>query len=275
MIFANISIILKKTIMELGKNTNYSMVYNSDILDPITRITLSNSYGYDIWTCYELSWLNIKGKPEVAILTLYIPNTSVFIIESKSLKLYLNSFNNKKISSIQELKDIIKADLEKCCDSKIDLVVDSIEEFSQKTEPQFTGTNIDNLDVECNDYNKEKNSLKTLDNACEEELYTHLFRSHCPVTNQPDYASIYVQYKASKQINHESLLQYLVSFRNHPSFHEKCIEEIFADLYDILKPELLTIYGRFLRRGGIDINPVRSTKQITSDVILNYPMMRQ
>ena len=261
--------------MELGKNTDYSMVYNSDILDPITRITLSNSYGYDIWTCYELSWLNIKGKPEVAILTLYIPSTSVFIIESKSLKLYLNSFNNKKISSTQELKNIIKADLEKCCDSKIDLVIDTIEEFLQKTEQKFTGANLDNLDIECNDYNKEKNSLRTLDNACEEELYTHLFRSHCPVTNQPDYASIYVKYKASKQIHHESLLQYLVSFRNHPSFHEKCIEEIFVDLYDILKPELLTVYGRFLRRGGIDINPVRSNKQITSDMIINYPMIRQ
>jgi len=261
--------------MELGNNTNYNTVYNADILYPIKRLPLENSYGYDIWTCYELSWLKNNGMPEAAILTLYIPSDSPFIIESKSLKLYLNSFNNKKISSVEYLHNLIKQDLEKCCGSNIDLLINNIDEFAKGENAKFSGINLDNLHVDCNYYQVKKNILQTLNISCQEELYTHLFRSNCPVTNQPDYASIYIKYKSNRQINHSSLLQYLVSYRNHPGFHEQCIEHIFFDLSEILLPEFLLVNGRFLRRGGIDINPIRSNQALKENTLENKPLIRQ
>ncbi len=261
--------------MELGNNTDYSAIYDASILAPVQRIKYIDYkiYGYDIWTCYELSWLNIKGKPICAILTLFIPCDSKFIVESKSLKLYLNSFNNQSYDSANALKDKIKQDIENIVLSSIELSINSLEEFDFIS--QLPGANLDDLDIECKNYQPDDALLKVEAGDYSDECHTHLFRSNCKVTNQPDYASMYFKYNAHKQLHRSSLLQYLVSYRNHVGFHEECVDRIFYDLFNILTPQSLLIYARFTRRGGIDINPVRANYQISINDINIYPLIRQ
>lgn len=261
--------------MELGRNTNYNLVYGSEILYPIDRKIITPSFGYDIWTCYELSWLSLYGKPEVAILTLYIPSNSLCIVESKSLKLYLNSFNNQKIHSKLELYKKIQTDLELICKSPIEMAIDNIDEFSKGLNTCFTGICLDDLEIKYSECEPKKQILSATSIEAEEELYTHLFRANCPVTNQPDYASIHITYKAENKIDRFSLLKYFVSYRNHASFHEQCIDQIFYDLVELLRPTLLIVNGRFNRRGGIDINPIRSNIFLPKHLTSNVPLIRQ
>jgi len=256
---------------ELGKQSEYSSTYDPKWLFPIPRMGKRQEIGidpnnlpftgFDCWNHYEVSWLNAKGKPMVAIAEIVYDCSSPDIIESKSLKLYFNSFNNTKVESIDALTNTIQNDLQACI--KADVLVqlyrlDQANKFAIK--PSFIGESLDNLDIECDVYLVEPAFLATSDEQVEETLYSDLLKSNCLVTNQPDWGSVQIAYKG-KKINREGLLKYLVSYRNHNEFHEQCIERIFVDIMTYCQPESLTVYGRYTRRGGLDINPYRSTEK--------------
>ena len=249
----------------LGENTNYPTGYDPSILVGLNRADSrqklrldSNSYeifGIDSWTCYELSWLNKKGIPRNSILYFSYSCHSKFFVESKSLKLYLYSLNNKKFFSNEELIQTIKGDLEAALKTDISIEI--------STEPREIISNqncIDSLNIE--EPSAQPNSLVLLSNDkdVDEDVSCGLFRSLCPVTAQPDWATVYIAYKG-KQIKHESLLSYLLSYRNHQGFHEECVERIFQDLNERCELESLLVRANYLRRGGIEINPVRTTHE--------------
>lgn len=268
----------------LGKKTGYESTYNPKLLYQIPRAGKRLEIGidpdalpfvgFDCWNHYEVSWLNNKGKPQVAIAEIIYDCHSPYIVESKSLKLYFNSFNNTKIKSIDELQHIIKKDLEEIIAMPVEVI---IHEFSTiKATPihaHLDGECIDNLDISCDTYMVEPNYLITENAQVTETLYSDLLKSNCLVTNQPDWGSVQISYTGNK-INREGLLKYIVSFRNHNEFHEQCIERIFADIMKQCKPTALTVYGRYTRRGGLDINPYRSTKQADYEE-LNIRLIRQ
>lgn len=251
----------------LGKKSTYKDTYDPTLLFKIPRIDnrkklgLVNDklpfYGIDIWNAYELSWLNKKGKPCVAIFTFFVPTTSSHIVESKSVKLYLNSFNNFVVDSIDELKRIILQDLSKSTHAEV-----TGEIFPINTKIEFGspgGVNIDDLDIECDRPDLPDNSLIKCENAIvEEELNSNLLKSNCLVTGQPDWGTIIIKYKG-KKLKHDALLKYLVSFRNCNEFAEQCAERIFIDIKNAINPEFLSIYIIYTRRGGVDICPYRTT----------------
>lgn len=254
---------------ELGKKSNYESAYNPNRLYPISRVGKRQEiginhdalpfYGIDCWNHYEVSWLNDKGKPMIGIAEIIYDCRSSNLIESKSLKLYFNSFNNTKLTSITELQLIVKRDLERCIESDVEVRIVSPDNARSFNIQPLTGQSIDDLDVECSVYIVEPEYLKVEDNEVSEILYSDLLKSNCLVTNQPDWGSVQITY-TGKKINREGLLKYLVSFRNHNEFHEQCIERIFVDIMKQCKPTALTVYGRYTRRGGLDINPYRSTE---------------
>ena len=269
---------------ELGKKTDYDQTYNPERLYPIPRagkrleIGIDPNalpfYGFDCWNHYEVSWLNSKGKPMVAIAEIYYDCASPYIVESKSLKLYFNSFNNAKFDSIATVENTVKKDLEKIIDAEVIVSIHPLKQSQMITMQQtFSGKCIDDLDIECSQYMVNPNLLSTSKEEITEVLYSDLLKSNCLVTNQPDWGSVQISYSGPK-INREGLLQYLVSFRNHNEFHEQCIERIFVDIMHICKPSELTVYGRYTRRGGLDINPYRSTKK-TAGKNLNQRLIRQ
>lgn len=269
---------------ELGKKTDYDQSYNPDRLYPIPRAGKRKEIGidpnalpfsgFDCWNHYEVSWLNEKGKPIVATAEIYYDCASLFIVESKSLKLYFNSLNNCKFKSIGDVEKIIQHDLEKTLDSAVTVIVNQLgHSKSAKIHEKFAGECIDDIDIECTKYSVDPSYLSTNDEQVEETLYSDLLKSNCLVTNQPDWGSVQISYKGNK-INREGLLQYLVSFRNHNEFHEQCIERIFIDIMKYCKPSELTIYGRYTRRGGLDINPYRSTKNVNFKN-MNHRLIRQ
>ena len=251
----------------LGKDVGYVDTYTPSLLRSIDRALARESAGIpealpfrgeDLWTCYELSWLNAKGKPEVAIVTLRVPCSSPCIVESKSLKLYLNSYAQTHFASRSEVMSALDSDLGVAFRAP---VIVTLHDVGRPIEAaQFPGRSLDHLDVEVERYSISPDSLALDEGDVEvrEALHTNLFRSMCPVTGQPDWASVLVQY-VGRRIAPESLLRYLVSYRTHAAFHEDTIERIFVDLRNRCAPTHLTVYGRFLRRGGIDINPYRST----------------
>ncbi len=256
----------------LGKQASYLDEYSPSLLFPINRSTARAEigiepeaelpfYGYDIWNCYEVSWLNSKGKPEVRVLEFFVPAESENIVESKSVKLYLNSFNNSKFSSDAEVASLIKQDLSKTVKADVYLAMRSLESYHSSSLSSFTGVNLDLLDISITDFaiNNNLPHLAQSTNSTEEVLYSNLLKSNCLVTNQPDWGSIQISYKG-RQIDHSSLLKYIISFRNHNEFHEQCVERIFQDILTNCKPAELTVYARYTRRGGVDINPIRSTK---------------
>lgn len=258
---------------ELGKSSQYDATYNPDKLFPIPRKTKREEigvdpnnlpfHGADSWTHYEVSWLNAKGKPMVAIANISYDCTSPNIIESKSLKLYFNSLNNSIFESKDALEKIITEDLSSRLETPVDVQLHLLHEFSsQMVHPSFDGKHIDQLDVTCDTYIVNPDFLSTSDETVEEILCSDLLKSNCLVTHQPDWGSVQIHYHGPK-INREGLLKYIVSFRNHDEFHEQCIERIFIDIMKHCQPVKLTVYGRYTRRGGIDINPFRSTEAIT------------
>ncbi len=214
-------------------------------------------FGVDLWNAYEISWLNLRGKPQVAIGEFSIPADSKYIIESKSLKLYLNSLNNSKFASMTEVSQLLNQDLSKLVESPIKVIL-----LPLNTPHSFgvlPGENIDHLDIECINYASANNQLiKYQDIYAEEEINSNLLKTNCLVTGQPDWGSVAIKYKG-KKLEHTSLLEYLISFRNHHEFHEHCVERIFMDISKALQPEYLSVYARYTRRGGIDISPYRST----------------
>ena len=259
----------------LGKHTPYCVQYDPSLLFPIPRqekrrelgIDSSNLpfNGLDIWTAYEVSWLNSKGKPIVAIVDFAFPADSEFLIESKSFKLYLNSFNGTRFDNEQSVIDLWVTDLSNACGSEVSVDLRSLE-FEETLIGKLPGINLDDLDIEVTKYSVDPSLLK-LDNTelVSETLNSNLLKSNCLVTGQPDWGSVVIRYEG-KQINHESLLQYIISFREHNEFHEQCVERIFTDINNLCKPEKLTVYARYVRRGGLDINPYRSNFEDEFDI---------
>jgi len=271
--------------IELGKKSSYDAYYDPNKLFPIPRIDkrkelgLDEStplpfFGYDLWNHYEVSWLNMKGKPMVGIAQIIYDCRSPFIIESKSMKLYFNSFNQTQIEHIEKLQSIIEKDIQNKIQAQVKVVIYNLNEFNSCHEiKNFTSPCIDDLDIECHEYNHNPQILKTSAIETKETIHSHLLKSNCLVTFQPDWGSIEISY-LGPQINHANLLQYLVSFRNHNEFHEQCIERIFLDLMTYCQPKELTILGRYTRRGGVDINPFR-TSNIEKVCIQNPRLLRQ
>ena len=251
--------------ISLGKPTDYPKSYNPNLLTSINRFdtrketgldgTLTNMYGIDAWTSYELSWLDSNSIPKNEILYLTYDSSSKRFIESKSLKLYLNSLNNCKFKNKEDLLKTLQEDISRCVQGNV-----LIEILPNPKLIQESGICIDDLVIQS--ISKEVNSLVLQTNKIilEENLSSHLFRSLCPVTSQPDWATITIYYKGP-QIVHEKLLSYLLSYRNHQGFHEDCVERIFSDILKRCFPEYLTVRANFLRRGGIEINPIRSTSE--------------
>jgi 7-cyano-7-deazaguanine reductase len=251
---------------QLGKPSTYETKYNPELLFSLPREEVRKKAeilpplffdGIDIWNGYELTWLNSKGKPQIAICEITVPGLSPRVMESKSLKLYLSSFSQTRYEKAEEVQKTIEKDISSLVEAQVIVRLITPEEFSFLKFGQFEALCLDDQDVEIYSYNPNTTFLKTEEGRCQETLLTNLFKSNCPVTGQPDYATVLVRYEGQK-INHVGLLEYLVSFREFSCFHEACIEKIFTDIYSLLRPEKLSVYGRFLRRGGIDINPFRS-----------------
>ena len=255
--------------LKLGQQTQYTEKYDRTLLQPVPRhlnrdtlgITQTQpfSIGADIWTAYEISWLNPKGVPQVAIADVQIDFRSENLIESKSFKLYLNSFNQTKFADPSEVQHILQQDLQDCAKGEVKVQLNSLADYTAQPIVALSGECIDELDIEIQDYAFNAELLKncTGDNMVEEMLVSHLLKSNCLITQQPDWGSLQIHY-VGKQINHEQLLRYIISFRQHNEFHEQCVERIFCDLMQYAKPEKLTVYARYTRRGGLDINPYRS-----------------
>ncbi len=251
----------------LGKDSCYDNDYDTNLLFAIPRQVKRDEIdvpqdlpfaGADIWNAYELSWLNNKGKPQVAIGEFIIPCTSKNIIESKSLKLYLNSFNQARFHHENHVKETLQNDLSQAVAAKVTVNIVTPREFTQQGMKELNGTCIDALDVMIDTYKTAPSLLGTMNTTLVEELlYSNLLKSNCLGTGQPDWGSVQIHYHGPK-IDHEGLLKYIISFRNHNEFHEQCVERIFMDIMQYCQPEKLTVYARYTRRGGLDINPFRS-----------------
>lgn len=249
----------------LGKPTDYISVYSPQLLFPIARhqarstLNLENPTfnGADRWTAYELSWLNLKGKPQAAIGEFTFSCHSPNLIESKSFKLYLNSLNQTRFVDMEALKKTLERDLSEIAEGTVNVHLFSLESLSHFSPQKFEGICLDSIDVEISDFKYNPQLLITHHSLGKEKVFTDLFRSNCPVTSQPDWASVWIHYEGP-QIDHEQLLCYLISFREHHGFHEECVERIYTDLMRFCQPKHLTVYARFTRRGGLDINPYRS-----------------
>ena len=260
---------------QLGKSSAYVDQYDASLLFPIPRLVKREEigassnppfFGADLWTAFELSWLNLRGKPQVALAHFTIPCETPNLIESKSFKLYLNSFNNSRFADGSEVLARLRADLSEAVwrgsDQKGSIGVQLIdfEKFDAQQVHELDGQLLDRLDVECTQYTPAPELLRASHGEApvSETLVSNLLKSNCLVTGQPDWGSVQIQY-TGPQIDQEGLLQYLVSFRNHNEFHEQCVERIFMDVWSRCKPIKLVVYARYTRRGGLDINPLRTS----------------
>ncbi|MFS2157900.1 NADPH-dependent 7-cyano-7-deazaguanine reductase QueF [Pseudomonas sp. Pseusp122] len=260
----------------LGKSSEYIATYTPSLLFPIPRTakwaelgltaqTLPYQ-GVDFWNCYELSWLLPSGKPVVAIGEFSIPADSPNIIESKSFKLYLNSLNQTVFADRAALQATLEKDLSAAAGKPVTVRIRDLSDIEGEGVAAMPGACIDDLDIQVSSYDRPQPELLRCDSSqiVEESLHSHLLKSNCPVTSQPDWGSVAVEYRGAA-LDHASLLAYIVSFRQHSDFHEQCVERIFLDLQRLLKPEKLTVYARYVRRGGLDINPYRSTEALVVD----------
>lgn len=266
---------------ELGKKSAYQTHYNPSLLFPIPRLAKRAEIGIDdknpgfigedLWTHYEVSWLNAKGKPCVAIGEISYAASSKNIIESKSMKLYFNSFNGTRFNSADEVISTVIKDLSNAVESVVKFKL--IEVNTHLNELDCSNKIcLDNLDIECDTYQPKPAYLTVDGSRVTETIYTNLLKSNCLVTNQPDWGTVFVEYEGNK-IDHQGFLKYIVSLRDHNEFHEQCVERIFNDILKMCKPEVLTVYARYTRRGGLDINPFRTTK--SSYTLANYRLPRQ
>jgi 7-cyano-7-deazaguanine reductase len=267
----------------LGKVADYVDQYDASLLFPIARALKRAEIGIDrelpflgadMWSAFELGWLNLRGKPQVALAHFTVPCETTNIIESKSFKLYLNSFTNTRFADAQAVKERLRADLSEAlwrvdaslsprsavAQASIGVRIVLPELFDLEPIRELDGLDLDRLDVECNRYTPAPELLRAAEGEApvSEVLVSNLLKSNCPVTGQPDWASVQISYSGA-QIDQEGLLQYLVSFRNHNEFHEQCVERIFMDLWTRCKPARLAVYARYTRRGGLDINPFRTS----------------
>lgn len=252
--------------LTLGKSTDYRDTYDASLLQGVPRSLNRDPlglhadnlpfHGADIWTLYELSWLNGKGLPQVAVGHVELPDTSLNLVESKSFKLYLNSFNQTRFASWQDVAETLTRDLSACAQGKVKVSLYRLDELEGQPIARLHGTCIDDQDIEIDNYQFSADYLQGAASGkiVEETLVSHLLKSNCLITHQPDWGSVQIQYRGAK-IDREQLLRYLVSFRHHNEFHEQCVERIFNDILRFCQPESLSVYARYTRRGGLDINP--------------------
>ncbi|MCA7085653.1 NADPH-dependent 7-cyano-7-deazaguanine reductase QueF [Cupriavidus cauae] len=254
----------------LGKVSAYKTEYDASLLFPIPRapkraeIGLPDGravpfFGVDIWNAYELSWLNPKGKPQVALASFIIPADTPNIVESKSFKLYLNSFNQTRLESPEALQQLLRNDLSEATGGAVQVRLTAEPDFGRQQMGELDGLLLDRLDIETDIYEPAPQLLRAdqEETPVEETLVSHLLKSNCLVTGQPDWGSVQIRYVGAP-IDQEGLLKYLISFRNHNEFHEQCVERIFMDVLRQCKPVKLAVYARYTRRGGLDINPFRT-----------------
>lgn len=257
------------TLSPLGQPTEYRATYAPELLYPIPRQLKRDELGIaagslpfvgeDIWNAYEVSWLNMKGKPVVALATFHVPADSPNLIESKSFKLYLNSFNQTAFADTATVQNTLARDLSAAAGAEILVKIANISGRPQISVGYPTGVLLDDLDIACEHYQPAPELLNATDApVVEETLYSHLLKSNCLVTGQPDWAMVVIRYRG-RPIERTGLLRYIVSFRNHNEFHEQCVERIFCDITRQCAPEALSVYARYTRRGGLDINPFRSS----------------
>jgi len=259
----------------LGLPTAYADQYDAGLLFPIARLPQREKLGLgdklpflgaDLWTAYELSWLNPRGKPQVALAHFTVPCESCNLVESKSFKLYLNSFNNTRFADAAEVQARLRTDLTEAVwrggvvQSSVGVKLVAAEVFDREPIYELDGLSLDRLDLDCDRYTPAPELLSAaFDEAPVSEVLTsNLLRSNCPVTGQPDWGSVQISY-FGPQIDQAGLLRYIVSFRNHQGFHEDCVERMFLDIQARCRPHKLSVYARYTRRGGLDINPFRSS----------------
>jgi len=267
----------------LGKSVEYPDQLDRGLLFPIPRFEKRQELGIDenalpfqgidIWNAYEVSWLNAKGKPQVALAEFTFPCSSEFLIESKSFKLYLNSFNQSRQASNDQVISIMRRDLSAACGENVWVKLSPISQQSTNRVQTLSGVLLDELDIEVDEYAYNPNLLKCSEESIQvdEVLQSHLLKSNCLVTGQPDWGSVQIAYTGSS-IDRVALLKYLISFRQHNEFHEQCVERIFCDIMHYCQPQKLSVYARYTRRGGLDINTFRSNHTATVD---NIRLIRQ
>ena len=254
----------------LGKPTAYAAQRDAGLLFPIARAGERARLGYvdaelpflgvDIWNAYEFSWLDSRGKPRVALAEFRVPAESPNIIESKSFKLYLNSYAQTRVSDTDTLREWLSSDLSAAAGDTVSVQLGTPTSKESLQLVQLEGELIDDLPIAIDHYGPPKPELLygNPDAVVEEKLVTHLFKSNCPVTGQPDWASLQIHYHGPR-LDRAGLLRYLVSFREHADFHENCVERIFRDILATCAANKLSVYARYTRRGGLDINPFRTT----------------
>ncbi len=260
---------------QLGKPAAYVDQYDASLLFPIARLPKRTElglhgtvpfFGADLWTAFELSWLTPRGRPQVAIAHVTVPCETPNIVESKSFKLYLNSFTNTRFASPDEVRARIRADVSEAAwrgapsQSSVGMRILLPDEFGRETVDELGGLSLDRLDIDCDRYTPAPELLTAAlaEKPVQEVLTSNLLKSNCLVTGQPDWGSVQIGY-SGPQIEQGGLLRYLVSFRNHNEFHEQCVERIFMDIWERCKPAKLSVYARYTRRGGLDINPFRTS----------------
>jgi 7-cyano-7-deazaguanine reductase len=251
----------------LGRPSTYGDRYDPALLFAVDRapqraeLGLDGAvpfHGEDVWTAYELSWLDASAKPHVAIATLRVPAHSPRIVESKSMKLYLTAFNQTRFASVDAVQETLARDLAEATGAPVAVSLALPAGFAALPHAEVDGRCLDHLPVAAEDAGLACDALRAGGARVDERLFTRLFRSVCPVTGQPDFACVGIDYSGPR-IDAAGLLRYLVSFRRHPGFHEHCVERIFVDVLRRCAPKVLAVHARFTRRGGIDINPYRSS----------------
>jgi 7-cyano-7-deazaguanine reductase len=263
---------------QLGKPAAYADRYDPSLLFPISRLPKRAElglhggvpfFGADLWTAFELSWLTPRGKPQVAIAHITVPCETPNIVESKSFKLYLNSFTNTHFASADEVRNRIRGDVSEAVwrgapsQSSVGVRLLLPDQFDREAVHELDGLSLDRLDIDCSQYTPAPELLTAAfgEQPVEEVLTSSLLKSNCLVTGQPDWGGVQIRY-SGPQIDQGGLLRYLVSFRNHNEFHEQCVERIFMDLWNRCKPVKLVVYARYTRRGGLDINPFRTSRPV-------------
>lgn len=259
------------TASPLGRRVEMPVTPDARVLFPLERAAARREIGIDpqappfvgadIWNAYELSWLDARGKPRVALAELRVPADSPRLIESKSLKLYLNGYAQSRFDDTPLLRAMIARDLADAAGAPVGVSVIETDAFAVQAIAELPGISLDEQDIDIADYGAPQPDYLRADVSAppvEETLATRLFRSHCPVTGQPDWAAVQIRYTGAP-IDRAGLLRYLVSWRGHSGFHETCVESIFTHIVARCAPKALRVYARFTRRGGLDINPWRAT----------------
>ena len=261
----------------LGKQVRGPSGYDPRVLHPIMRTPGDLAmFGFDLWRAYELSWLNPRGKPEIAILELIFPLESSCIVESKSLKFYLAGLSQERFADAGEISRVIRDDLARVLKAPwvgVHLIAQAAL-VQPHWESVVRGVCVDGIDLEIADYREDAGLLKSEKERVVEVIFSDLLRSLCPITNQPDWGTVVVDYRGHR-IDHTAFLRYIVSYRGHEGFAEECCESIFTDISKRCRPEEITVSCRYTRRGGIDINPVRSSHPLQPDEVPQWRLVRQ